>query len=80
MYPQQHRGAGVGFCYNFGRLLAFFFPFLLGQMSTKMSLGIAIGIDVSWAYTIVVICVLLLPETNGRDLKQITLDGRIFDE
>ncbi|PIT24464.1 MFS transporter [Snodgrassella alvi] len=80
LYPQQYRGAGVGFCYNFGRILSSIFPFLAGHMSASMSLGSAIGIYASWAYLIVVISVLLLPETKGRDLKQINQAGQIFDE
>ncbi|PIT45235.1 MFS transporter [Snodgrassella alvi] len=80
LYPQQYRGAGVGFCYNFGRILSSIFPFLVGHMSASMSLGSAIGIDASWAYSIVVISVLLLPETKGRDLKQINQAGQIFDK
>lgn len=80
LYPQQYRGAGVGFCYNFGRILSSIFPFLVGHMSASMSLGSAIGIDASWAYSIVVISVLLMPETKGRDLKQINQDGQISDK
>ncbi|WMY92367.1 MFS transporter [Snodgrassella communis] len=80
LYPQQYRGTGVGFCYNFGRILSSVFPFLVGHMSASMSLGSAIGIDASWAYSIVVISVLLLPETKGRDLKQINPDGQISEK
>lgn len=74
LYPQQYRGAGVGFSYNFGRLLAAFLPFLVNRMSAKMSLGTAIGIDASWAYSLVVISVLLLPETR-EGFKTDTLNG-----
>ena len=80
LYPQKYRGAGVGFCYNFGRILSSVFPPLVGHMSVSMSLGSAIGIDASWAYSIVVISVLLLPETKGRDLSEIDQDGQISDK
>ena len=80
LYPQKYRGAGVGFCYNFGRILSSAFPSLVGHMSASMSLGSAIGIDASWAYSIVVISVLLLPETKGRDLSEIDQDGQISDK
>jgi hypothetical protein len=43
-------GGGVGFCYNFGRVLSAVFPFLVGHMSESMSLGSAIGIDAGIAY------------------------------
>ena len=45
-----------------------------------MSLGSAIGIDASWAYSIVVVSVLLLPETKGRDLSEIDQEGHIPDK
>ena len=63
------RGAGVGFCYNFGRVLSAVFPFLVGHMSESMSLGSAIGIDAGIAYGVAVIAALCLPETRGRNLE-----------
>lgn len=68
LYPQGMRGTGVGFCYNFGRVVSAGFPVLVGHMSAKMSLGTAIGIDAGVAYAIVVLSVLMLPETKGRVL------------
>ncbi|AIR89098.1 MFS transporter [Pseudomonas cremoricolorata] len=68
LYPADVRGAGVGFCYNFGRVLSAVFPFLVGHMSGYMSLGSAIGIDAGIAYGVAVLAALALPETNGRKL------------
>lgn len=68
LYPADVRGAGVGFCYNFGRVLSAVFPFLVGHMSESMSLGSAIGIDAGIAYGVAVLAALLLPETRGRNL------------
>jgi MFS family permease len=70
LYPSEIRGAGVGFCYNFGRIVSAGFPVLVGHMSTKMSLGSAIGLDAGIAYALVVVAVLALPETRGRSLAQ----------
>jgi MFS family permease len=70
LYPADVRGAGVGFCYNFGRVLSAVFPFLVGHMSGFMSLGSAIGIDAGIAYGVAVIAALALPETKGRDLDE----------
>jgi MFS family permease len=70
LYPSEMRGAGVGFCYNFGRIVSAGFPVLVGHMSTKMSLGAAIGLDAGIAYALVVVAVLALPETRGRHLEQ----------
>lgn len=68
LYPQGMRGTGVGFCYNFGRIVSAGFPVLVGKMSADMSLGTAIGIDAGVAYAIVVLSVLMLPETRDRTL------------
>ncbi|TWC13402.1 MULTISPECIES: MFS transporter [unclassified Pseudomonas] len=81
LYPADVRGAGVGFCYNFGRVLSAVFPFLVGHMSDSMSLGSAIGIDAGIAYGVAVLAALCLPETRGRSLEaamapaNATLDG-----
>lgn len=68
LYPSEMRGTGVGFCYNFGRIVSAGFPVLVGHMSTNMSLGSAIGLDAGIAYAVVVVAVLALPETRGRSL------------
>lgn len=70
LYPADVRGAGVGFCYNFGRVLSAVFPFLVGHMSGYMSLGSAIGIDAGIAYGVAVLAALALPETKGRNLSE----------
>ncbi|MBC8747143.1 MULTISPECIES: MFS transporter [Paraburkholderia] len=74
LYPSGMRGTGVGFCYNFGRVVSAGFPVLVGHMSASMSLGTAIGIDAALAYAIVVLSVLMLPETRGRVLGEAALD------
>jgi len=68
LYPGGIRGTGVGFCYNFGRIASALFPWLVGHMSKSMPLGRAIGIDAAFAYTLVMVAVLLLPETRGKQL------------
>lgn len=68
LYPADVRGAGVGFCYNFGRVVSSVFPFMVGHMSESMSLGSAIGIDAGIAYGVAVIAAMALPETRGRTL------------
>ena len=44
LFPTSVRGAGQGFCYNFGRGLGAFFPVLVGVVSAQCGLGPAIGI------------------------------------
>lgn len=68
LYPAAIRGAGVGFCYNFGRIASAGFPVLVGYMSQAMPLGEAIGIDAAIAYGVVVLTVLMLPETMAKRL------------
>jgi len=66
LYPAGVRGTGVGFCYNFGRVVSAAFPFLVGYLSDHIGLGPAIGIDAAFAYSLVLVAVLLLPETRGK--------------
>ena len=68
MYPQNVRGRGVGFCYNFGRIVSAGFPFAVGRMSSSMPLGTALGIAAGIAYGLVIVIVYFLPETKGRSL------------
>jgi MFS family permease len=75
LYPRGMRGTGVGFCYNFGRVVSAGFPVLVGHMSANMSLGTAIGIDAGLAYSIVVVSVLMLPETRGRALGEAAFEA-----
>jgi MFS family permease len=70
LYPEGVRGSGVGFCYNFGRILSAGLPVLIGHMSSTWGLGTAIGIDASLAYSLVLVAVLLLPETKGKALGE----------
>jgi len=66
LYPAGVRGTGVGFCYNFGRIVSAAFPFLVGVLSDRIGLGAAIGFDAAFAYSLVLVAVLMLPETRGK--------------
>jgi MFS family permease len=68
LYPSGTRGTGVGFCYNFGRILSAIFPTLIGYLSGSIPLGMAIGLDAAFAYTLVLAALALLPETRGKKL------------
>jgi MFS family permease len=68
LYPSGVRGTGVGFCYNFGRVVAASFPPLVGHLSESLGYGSAIGIVAATAYSIVAVAVLMLPETKGKNL------------
>ena len=66
LYPAGVRGTGVGFCYNFGRVISAAFPVLVGFLSDHIGLGPAIGIDAAFAYSLVLLAALMLPETRGK--------------
>jgi len=72
LFPNEIRGSGQGFCYNFGRGIGATFPAAVGFLSDhmQMSLATAIGACAGIAYALVVITALVLPETRGRDLHQ----------
>jgi MFS family permease len=71
LFPTELRGSGQGFCYNFGRGFAAFFPVLVGSASASMPLGQAIGLFAGGAYGLVIVAALILPETRGRDLESL---------
>lgn len=69
LYPTRLRGSGQGFCYNFGRGIGALFPFLVGYISSWMTLGNAIAIFAIGAYCLFFLCAFALPETRGRVLR-----------
>ncbi|WP_231755497.1 MFS transporter [Bordetella sp. N] len=72
LYPQYARGAGVGFCYCFGGIVASFFPALVGKMTEHMSLGIAMASITCVCYAVVLVSALLLRETSQQNLDTAT--------
>ncbi len=68
LYSTRLRGAGQGFCYNFGRGVGALFPALVGYLSATMSLGDAIALFAVLAYGLFFVAAFCLPETRGRVL------------
>jgi MFS family permease len=68
LFPSRLRGSGQGFSYSFGRALGAIFPALVGYLGATMSLGHAITVFAVSAYALMILAVVLLPETRGRDL------------
>jgi len=68
LFPTRMRGSGQGFAYNFGRGVAALNPWLVGIVSGMLPLGQSIGVFAMWAYGLMAIAALLLPETRGRVL------------
>jgi MFS family permease len=69
LFPSRLRGSGQGFSYNFGRGIGAFFPALVGYMSARINLGHAIAAFAVAAYLVMILAVLLLPETKGKELR-----------
>ncbi|MYS69840.1 MFS transporter [Streptomyces sp. SID5926] len=67
LFPSRVRGTGVGVVHNFGRGVAAFFPSLVGALSSVFGLKAAMGVG-ALGYVLVIIGVLGLPETKGRQI------------
>ncbi|HEY1795115.1 MAG TPA: MFS transporter [Stellaceae bacterium] len=68
LYPTELRGTGQGFCYNGGRAIGSFFPTMVGFTAEYMPLGSAIVLFAVLASGLMIVMLLLLPETLGRGL------------
>jgi MFS family permease len=68
LYPSRVRGSGQGFVYNFGRGMSAFSTPLVGYLSSTVTLGKGIGIVAVSGFAVVILMVLLLPETRGKVL------------
>ena len=68
LFPTSIRGSGMGFTYNFGRAIGASFPALVGFLSERVSLGLAIGLFTTIAYSLVWLAIAGLPETRATEL------------
>src|SRR5947209_4952353 len=71
LYPTAVRGTAQGFCYNAGRALGSFLPAIVGFVSQSLPLGATIAFFSAFASAIMVVMLLLLPETRGRSLTSL---------
>lgn len=72
-YPNSVRATGYGVSYNIGRVIGSFFPLAVGAASSGyLSLGMSIAVVAGAGYVLVTIAALLLPETKGLDLRQLS--------
>ena len=75
LFPGRVRGSGMGFAFSFGRGIGAAFPALVGLVSGRLPLGMAIGGFAALAYLVVLIAVAALPETRGRVLEDVISAG-----
>ncbi len=71
LYPTAVRGTGQGFCYNAGRAIGSFFPTMIGFATQALPLGTAIAIFSTAASLLMIVMLLLLPETRGRSIASL---------
>ena len=74
LFPTAIRGSAQGFSYNLGRGVGALFPALVGYVAIHMRLGHAIALFAVTAYLLMILGVLLLPETRGAVLES-SADG-----
>ena len=65
------RGFGQGFCYNVGRGIGAIFPALVGFLAARLGLAAAIAIFTFSGLALMIVALLLLPETKGRSLESL---------
>jgi MFS family permease len=71
LFPTAVRGTAQGFCYNAGRAIGSFFPTTIGFMSQILPLGVSIAVFSALASGIMIVMLMLLPETRGRSLASL---------
>src|ERR1700758_1788124 len=79
LYPTGVRGTAQGFCYNAGRALGSFLPALVGFVSQSLPLGTTIALFSAFASGIMIVMLLLLPETRGRSLTSLDEGAPLAD-
>jgi MFS family permease len=71
LYATEVRGNAQGFCYNVGRAIGAVFPTVIGVLSETMPLGPAIAVFSVIAFGLMIVTLLMLPETRGRSLDSL---------
>jgi MFS family permease len=77
LYPSAVRGVGQGFCYNVGRGIGAVFPALVGFLAQRLGLAAAIATFAFCGLALMIVALLLLPETRGRSLA--SLETRVAE-
>jgi MFS family permease len=71
LYPTAVRGVGQGFCYNAGRGIGAVFPAMVGFLAARLGLAAAIAIFSFAGLSLMIVALLMLPETRGRSLASL---------
>ena len=76
LYPTHIRATGQGFSYNFGRGAGSLMPTIVGLAGATVALNVAIGVCALFSYSLVLVAVVLLPETRARALATVPVSER----
>ena len=71
LFPTAVRGVGQGFCYNVGRGIGAIFPALVGFLAARLGLAAAIAVFSFCGLALMIVALLILPETKGRSLASL---------
>lgn len=71
LFPTRIRASAQGLCGNAGRAIGAIMPTMVGILSARLHLGVAMGLCACVSYLLVVTAALMLPETRGRDLSNV---------
>jgi len=71
LFPTAVRGTAQGFCYNAGRAIGSLFPTVVGFVSQGLPLGATIAVFSALASGLMIVMLLMLPETRGRSLASL---------
>jgi MFS family permease len=75
LYPTSVRGTGQGFCYNAGRAIGSVFMTAIGFATAVIPLGAGIALFSTLAHALMIVMLLLLPETRGRDIASLDIEA-----
>ncbi len=64
LFPTALRGAGQGFCYNFGRALSALAPYAVGAVADRSGFAAALGLN-SGFFLLAALLIFTLPETRA---------------
>lgn len=65
LFPVRVRTTGAGFCFNVGRGLSAFAPFMLGSIASTYSLGVGIALCAGF-YLFAAVAIALIPGTHRQ--------------
>ncbi len=71
LFPTAVRGVAQGFCYNAGRGIGAIFPALVGFLAKQFGLANAIVVFSGLGFAVMIVALLMLPETKGRALSSL---------